>query len=63
VAVLLYYFRRPYGEKGEVPDWWFRAKYFKEKGYIPAWMAIKNVEESTSGGSGKPGTSSPSGKS
>ena len=37
-----YYFRRPYGEKGEVPDWWFRATYFKSKGYIPAREAILN---------------------
>jgi hypothetical protein len=38
------YFQRPYGEKGEVPDWWFRAKYFKEKGYIPAKKVIRDDE-------------------
>jgi hypothetical protein len=36
-----YYFRRPFGEKGEVPDWWFRAEYFGDNGYIPAIDAIK----------------------
>ena len=35
-----YCFRRPSGEKGEVPDWWFRAKYFKNKGYISADEAV-----------------------
>ena len=34
-----YYFRRPFGEKGEVPDWWFRAEFFWDK-YIPADEAI-----------------------
>jgi hypothetical protein len=36
-----YYFRRPFGEKGEVPDWWFRFEYFGDKGYITATKAIR----------------------
>jgi hypothetical protein len=37
-------FRRPAGEKGEVPDWKFLAKYFGKKGYIPAEVAILDEE-------------------
>jgi hypothetical protein len=51
-AAVLYYFRRPYGEKGEVPDWYFRAKYFEKKGYILANKAInpkKDDDEDTKG--------------
>ncbi|MDR0672762.1 MAG: hypothetical protein LBF93_03670 [Zoogloeaceae bacterium] len=47
------YFHRPYGEKGEVPDWWFRAKYFEHKGYIPADEAIRNKKDSSDEGSGE----------
>ena len=38
-AIPYHFIRRPYGEKGEVPDWWFRAKYFEDK-YIQALDAV-----------------------
>jgi hypothetical protein len=45
-----YYFRRPIGEKGEVPDWEFRARYFGDRGYVPAIDAIldKGAEQTDS---------------
>jgi predicted MPP superfamily phosphohydrolase len=57
------YLRRPFGEKGEVPDWYFRAKYFERlgKGYIPAEEAINNTPKKKSSGGGSKKTGSPYG--
>jgi hypothetical protein len=54
-AGLVYYFRRPVGEKGEVPDWEFRARYFGDKGYVPAREAIKDKKISSDGEAGEAG--------
>ncbi|GHT96915.1 hypothetical protein AGMMS49545_23270 [Betaproteobacteria bacterium] len=47
-----FFFRRPEGERGEVPDWAFLATYFGEKGYPWARDVInskkKTPEEATS---------------
>ncbi|GHT95782.1 hypothetical protein AGMMS49545_19310 [Betaproteobacteria bacterium] len=40
------YFQRPYGERGEVPDWWFRAKFFSKK-YPWARDVIKPQKDSS----------------
>jgi hypothetical protein len=44
-AKAVWYFGRPEGERGEVPDWRFLFNFFQHKGYIDKKIAIEPNKE------------------